>query len=302
MNVPSLLISFIGLLCFSSALVADPAVEKIPADLVPLQPTLETQFAFLCLDDATPASDDAIRQSLIRWFSLDSPDSIRAFKRNPDTDTISWSIGKSRFVAVLANSAIPKSDIQYASRNSLLHWPDAEKSMLKHKAHYTINCTSQHPKPWMAALDLTHAIAAFTEVHKATGIYWGDASIVHAPQTFLVDAKHKPGSPLPAALWVGMLIESHDTPKSTSIYTDGMNTLGQLEIEVHKTEESLQDVYAFMLYLSQEVLDGNISLETEKSLTAPNGTVFSISKAKSAIKEKETIWLLTPTPKTTPAK
>lgn len=292
-----LLVILFSIICTTLPILAEPANQapaEIPTDLVPLQPEIEAQFAFLCLNDTKQATDEAIKAALVRWFKLKSTHEIIAFNHKVETDTISWAIGKSRFVAALSSYPIPASDIQYAANNSRLHWPDAEKIMLTHKAHYTINCTSRHAKPWQAALDLTHAIAAFAEIHNSTGIYWGDASILHQPKTFLNDARYEPGSALPAALWVGILIEPHAKNQTVSIYTDGMPALGQQEIEIHHAKVNQQDLYALMLSLTQDVLDGKVTLEPGKTITAPNKQIFSIGKAESAIKEKSSVWLLSP--------
>ena len=97
---------------------------------------------------------DTFRAALVKWFKLKSPDEIKRLAHNEVTNSLTWSIGRSRFVATLENAPIPKADLQYASNNSL-HWPDAEKVMLTHKAHFTVSCISIHRQPWRAALDLT---------------------------------------------------------------------------------------------------------------------------------------------------
>ena len=271
-----------------------PAEQEIPlSELVPLRQGPEAQFAFLCLDNGKIAHPDALKASLVKWFKLKSADEIRKFKYKPATRGFSWGIGRSRFVATLELLPIPKGDILYAANNSL-HWPGADEKILKHQAHYTITCTSIHRTPWHAALDLTHALAALTETHDTTGIYWGDAAIVHSPESFLHQAKYYVGSEqkIPGSLWIGILFEA-DKSGSWNIFTDGFSPLGHKDIEIHGSQLKRTELFALIDQVKQDVFSKKITLTADLIISDKNGGNWKVSEAKSIIGKSQPIWLLT---------
>lgn len=286
---------FILLFLFLPFLQAQESkLQEIPlSELKPLRPAPEAQFAFLCLNDGKVATADALKASLVKWFKLKSADEIRKFTYKPATHSFSWGIGRSRFVATLELAPIPKGDISYASNNSL-HWPNALKEMLEHKAHYTITCTSIHREAWHAALDLTHALAALTETHNTTGIYWGDAAIVHSPESFLHQSKFHVGSDakIPSSLWVGLLFESTKAGE-WNIFTDGFGPLGYQDIEIHKSNLSRAKLFSFLDQVKQDVLTKKVLLKDDLILDDADGNRWKVSTGKSIIGKDQPIWLLT---------
>jgi hypothetical protein len=276
-------------------LLAEPNKDQqIPTTgLKPLRPATEAQFAFLCLDNGEMAKPEDIQKALVKWFKLDSEKDIHEWKFNPKTISYSWRIGRSRFVATLEQQPIPKDDIRYASNNSL-HWPDAEAEMLKHAAHYTITCTSIHREPWHAALDLSHAIAALAETHTPSGIYWGDASIVHSPESFLKQASYQHGEAgtLPGGLWVGILFESN-TKGGWNIFTDGLSPLGYRDIEIHNSQLKRTALFELLSELKQNVLARKLTLQNGLTLDGPEDTKWKVSTGESIIGKSKPVWLLT---------
>ncbi|MFD2160101.1 DUF4261 domain-containing protein [Rubritalea tangerina] len=274
--------------------------QTTPADiptkgLVPLRKAPEVQFAFLCINQTTPATTEALKASLVKWFQLKSPKDIHEFKFNQDSLAFSWRIGRSRFVATLETIPIPKDDIRYASNNSL-HWPDAEKSMIAHKANYTISCNSIHRIPWHATLDLTKALAAFTETHDTAGLYWGDASIVHSPTSLTKQAQyqHDSDAKVPTQLWVGLLFES-DTKGGWNIFTDGMTPLGHRDIEIHSSQLQRTQLFSFLNQLKHDVITRKVSLANDLLIEDPKGNEWKVTKGKSVIGKNAPVWVLVPT-------
>lgn len=282
------------LLSLGSLFAETADTQKIPtAGLVPLRPAIEVQFAFLCLDEAKMTSADEIQTALVKWFDLKSKDEIRKFKFNEVTKSFSWGIGRSRFVATYEGLPIPKDDIRYAANNSL-HWPDAEKQMLTHKAHYTVTCTSIHREPWHAALDLTYALAALADAHKTTGIYWGDASIVHSPEGFqrLASYKLDSAAKIPSSLWIGLLFES-DTKGGWNIFTDGFSPLGRQDIEIHSSQLARTKLFTFLNDLQQDVFSNKVDLKDDLILTDADSNKWKVSTGKSAIGKQKPVWIIT---------
>lgn len=268
--------------------------QQIPvAELVPLSKAPEAQFAFLCLDNGKITQPDALKKSLIKWFKLKSETGVKNLQYKPVTRTFSWTIGRSRFVATQELLPIPKNDILYAANNSL-HWPGADEKILKHQAHFTITCTSIHRTPWHAALDLTHALAALAETHDTTGIYWGDASIVHPPETFLHQANYYVGADkkIPASLWVGILFES-TKEGHWNIFTSGLGPLGHKDIEIHHSALKRTELFALINQVKQDALAKKITLRNDLIYTATNGARWQVSTAKSILGNEKPIWLLT---------
>ena len=294
MRILGLLLLFTFPLLHAEPTVAEDNTAEIPTSgLVPLRPATEAQFAFLCLDNAKVAESKALKASLVKWFRLNSPDEIRKFTFKPDSQSFSWGIGRSRFVASLEALPVPNNDIRYASNNSL-HWPDAEKKMLTHQANYTITCVSIHRTPWHAALDLSHALAAFAETHDTTGIYWGDAAIVHSPESFTKQADYQLGSAkkVPSGLWVGILFES-DTKGGWNIFTDGMRTLGHKDIEIHSSQLARTKLFSTLNTLKHNILTKKLALKNDLVIDGDDASKWKISTGESVIGKEKPVWILT---------
>lgn len=293
MRLPKLLITFSILPGLLAAEVPVPQkAEGIPTGLVPLRPATPAQFAFLCMEATKHADEKLIIASLVKWFKLESADEIRRFSYKAETQTFSWGIGKSRFVATFDDSPIPKSDIRYASKNSL-HWPDAEKEMLKHKAHFTLSCTSIHRESWRAALDLSRALSALAECHNAVGMYWGDASIVHSTASFLKQAEYKEGQAIPCMLWVGILFDEKKDG-SWNAFTDGLNPLGFQDVEIHHSELSQLALYKILLATTEQVISSQTALQAGDVIEDADGNEWKVAAAQSIIGRPKPIWTLVP--------
>lgn len=289
-----LLLITIPLLHAEPTAIEDNSAEIPTTGLVPLRPATEAQFAFLCLDNAKVAGSEDLKASLVKWFRLNSADEIRKFSYKPESQSFSWGIGRSRFVATLEALPIPNDDIRYASNNSL-HWPDAENQMLKHNANYTITCVSIHRTPWHAALDLSHALAAFSETHDTTGIYWGDAAIVHSPESFVKQADYQLGSPnkkVPSGLWVGILFES-DTKGGWNIFTDGMRTLGHKDIEIHSSQLARTTLFATLNTLKHNILTNQLTLKNDLVIDGDDASKWKVTTGASVIGKTQPVWILT---------
>lgn len=288
---------YIGLffLLFASLLHAEKTTpaQQIPTEgLVPLNQGPAIQFAFLCLNDDKVADSEALKKSLVKWFKLKSADEIRRFTYKPELRAFSFGIGRSRFSASQELLPIPEGDILYAANNSL-HWPGADKEILKHKTHYMLTCTSIHRTPWHAALDLSHALAAFTETHNTTGIYWGDASIIHSPSSFVKQANYYVGDAgdTPANLWVSTLFET-TKDGGWNLFTAGFTPLDLREIEIHGSQRKRSELFAVLSEVKRAILSGKTKLSAGTTFTTAKGDNWKVSEGKSIIGREAPVWLL----------
>ena len=97
----TLLLSSVAFLSAEEKTAAPPTKSDIPEGLVPLAPKQTTHFAFLCLKDKEMAKDADIKAALMRWFQLKDESEIVRYKQDPQKGTLSFTIGKARFVAAL---------------------------------------------------------------------------------------------------------------------------------------------------------------------------------------------------------
>ncbi|WP_018970967.1 DUF4261 domain-containing protein [Rubritalea marina] len=286
----------LGLFLSPAAIAQTPktdADQQIPvAELVPLRPANEAQFAFLCLENNQLASEETIKEELTRWFKLNTDQQIHEFSIDAVAKVVQWRIGRSRFVAVLEDAPIPSGDTHYAAENSL-HWPDAKTEVDKHKANITITCTSIRRPAWHAAADLTHALAAFTDAHPTIAVYWGDASILHEPSSFLKQAEWRIGSPAPAPsnLWVGLLFEAH-AKGGWNIFTDGMHPLGLRDIEIENSQLDRPRLFDMLTMLRKQAIAGTLKIEDGTEVQDSHGATWQFQSAKSLIEKAEPVWRL----------
>jgi hypothetical protein len=182
-------------------------------------------------------------------------------------------------------------------------WPEASEAMQHHAAHLLVVVAGepgQNTQDRIARHQaLTQFTAAVASLCRARGIYWVTGGMVHQPSSFIAEARRSAGGRLPLHLWVDMRIEPIDGPIEPSaslgcyrMFTTGMQSLGELEMEIVQTSRSIPEILDFSRAVAQHLLTTTETIEDGHTLGRSESEKVKISRATSILDEKMTVWRL----------
>jgi len=217
-------------------------------------------FAFLCLrSDRLPDSEELGRQ-LNKWLKTTETNPISELKVDKEGAlTVSFQFDGHPFVAGLIDQPIPAKDLDYACKNSFF-WPEAAEALSHHSSHLIVTALGDYDKPWQRAMRLSQVMAACIDSFDSIGVYWGHASVVHAPSFFLQGMREaEPNvNRLPVELWTGFLRTERDD-KSVDMYTDGLDVFGCMEFEIVQSKLPMPELFEMLISMSRYVIfNGNV--------------------------------------------
>jgi len=149
--------------------------------------------------------------------------------------------GLMAFVSLMP-APIPWGDLEFPCACNPF-WPEATEKMQAHTAHFVVVLNGLST-PRTIRIHLTRLVAAILGCHPCTGVYWGEALLVHSPEAFLEMAPLVTmDAGLPANLWINFqLVPNPDN--TVSLLTMGMSAFGLMEIEVLNSEKEPVEIFA----------------------------------------------------------
>jgi hypothetical protein len=126
--------------------------------------------------------------------------------------------------------------------------------MKAHRAHVIVAVMGGDSlDPVERSLLATRAAAAVAQTHGATGVYWGNGTVVNPADRFIETARTASADEPPVLLWVEARY-ARDDAGSAVAFTTGMEPLGHKEFEIHRTRRSPGDVLKMLLDVCLYVL------------------------------------------------
>lgn len=172
------------------------------------------------------------------------------------------------------------------------YWPGAEQQMQEHTAHAMVALLDDSSDPVAKAMRLTQLVAAVAQVTDAVGIFWGGGGLVHAPDSFLMLARRMTRDELPLYLWIDFRIDRRTDGPGLTLFTTGLEALGQKEIETQSFDgqpqellETAFNVAHYLLDKKQEPNDGDtmgladgrrLVVHHDRSMLDPNKRVLQL--------------------------
>lgn len=202
--------------------------------------------------------------------------------------TIGFDVGSGFGAIALVPVPLPKEELEQACAMSVA-WPEALEVLADHKAH--LICTVAGPvTKKAAAMFLTALVAAIGTESPATGVYWGGATLVHSPEMFVGEAESMSDEVLPLYLWIQFpLIQSAE---KTSLRTEGMASLGFMEIEIVNSSKSPEDVISFAYNICHYLLDNGPVLKDGETIGMSETEKIRVSHRTSILNPHETVYNL----------
>jgi hypothetical protein len=90
---------------------------------------------------------------------------------------------------------------------------------------------------------LTRFMAAVLCCQGCCGVYWGESSLLHKPETFVELAQDIREDAFPTMLWINFILMGGSQPRTVSIFTIGMANFGMMELEVVDSPIELSELH-----------------------------------------------------------
>lgn len=139
-------------------------------------------------------------------------------------------------------------------------WPEAEERMKSHCAHAIVALLGDSGTPLERHISLTHLVSSLLACSDAAGVYWGNGTVVHAPDAFQDQAADISADAVAPQLWVDMRLEQNDD-ESFRYFTTGMTALGHPEVEIDRTTLSPREILNLCYEIVSYILTGGTPLK-----------------------------------------
>ena len=123
-------------------------------------------------------------------------------------------------------------------------WPEACEQLRGHSSHLEVTLSEGSGTALERFILLTHLTAAVVSAADAFGVYWPMGNVVHEPGMFQEYSEGLSPADIVPQLWFDMQIVAHDDG-SYGFFTTGPAALGQLEIEIDRTEREPEEILDF---------------------------------------------------------
>lgn len=222
--------------------------------------TQEIWIAMIALREAvSPDPRDLFKQLATLWPNQPLPEEVTHVVQEKQ-DVLTFSLATDVVSVSLMREPIPWNDLEGPCRAAWYYWPEAAEAMQEQNAHLLIVMRPGEGTKTDWANRLTRITAATAACSSAVGILWGGSGRIHEPKAFIDTLKETPKDLLPIALWIGFsLIQENDA--SHSVYTDGMEMFGQMEVEVQRVQGDPQALYECVFNVVHFLLARDIRLQ-----------------------------------------
>ncbi len=235
-----------------------------------------TTLAFLALKKADVAKAEDFKASLAKVYGKE-PD----IKNLSVSDTTITFNHKGNFCMLgLIDKPIPWGDLEGPCATAWW-WKEAEKEMKAHRAHFIATVIGEKGNALEQTVDLTKYIAAAADCHEASGIYWGNGTLVHEPSKFIDSAKKITPKDFSTNLWVDIRFWKTDDGKATFV-TTGLEAFDKMEVEVVGSAKDFDDIY--------NLVSGAAYLQIAGSTFKDGDTIGADEKTKIKTSHEKSIW------------
>ena len=156
-----------------------------------------------------------------------------------------FSVGEWMLATTAIPQPIPWSELEGPAATAFW-WPEATVMLRKHKAHLLMALMrTPEMSPLERRLAMTRLVAAALPNSDATGVYWGEGTLVYPPGQWRKAANAATLDSPPVQLWVDVRVEPLDD-KHIRCFTTGRTAFGLPEMEVPSTTADPDLVYGLI--------------------------------------------------------
>lgn len=176
--------------------------------------------------------------------------------------TALFQLKNGQLILGLMPAPVPWRDLEGPCATSLL-WPNAAEEVKAHQAHIIVTILSDLD-PVEKAILLTQCTAAvLATCDAATGVYWGNATLVVPKNIFMEFAEKVLPHEAPLDIWIDFRV-GWKTNTTSAGFTQGMEALGHMDMEVveipeepAKLRQRLQGLASYLLQNGAVIRDGH---------------------------------------------
>ena len=185
-----------------------------------------------------------------------------AFERDPlIKEGFAGAVGEERLRVVGVPDPIPEEVLAGPLRGAW-YWPEAEEEMARHRAHLVVVVKGPKiGKPVMRALFLTRVTAMLLRGLDGVGVFWAGSPSVHSADAFLASSDEMTPEQLPLRLWVDFQVWRNDDDGTHSLRTNGMDSFGRFELEVHGSTKDQDEVASWAYNVAHYILASDVDVE-----------------------------------------
>jgi hypothetical protein len=270
MAIAVVVVCAVGLACSRTKVMAEEADEQ----------EVKPVFAFVALNRLTSLTAAQVTAGLRATF----PEDVAIADVNVDENGVSFSVDGRAALYAYIDSPIPWADLEGPCRTSLL-WPEATRSMKKHKAHLIVFLVGGEGAHLERCVILTKLLSAATRTFDAAGTYWGHGNVVVSPKQTHEFAKKASVENPPVLMWIGMFPQKNANRTITAI-TEGLEYFDCMEIEVVGSKQPLKAIMNMMAGAAYITIKGEV-IEDGDTVGAEGGEKIKTRYAES-VADRET--------------
>jgi len=169
---------------------------------------------------------------------------------------------------------VPNGEAEYYAKSNF-YWPEAEKTVKKHKAHLLVAVVAKKSLV-SSSVFFVKLCATLAKSSHCLGIY--SSGTVHHPEMYCDFAKGASEKNFPTVNLIYFGVVKNE--KTFSCYTYGLNAFNKLELEVIKSDKPLEDLQEFIYNIATYIIKGNVTLKHGETIgyTATQKLPITISK------------------------
>lgn len=227
---------------------------------------------------------------LTQGFKVLSGISIDLASLRSKSGNVVFEIGKDNAAVALMPAAIPWSNLEGPCATAWW-WPDATEKMRYHASHILVALVGNQGDLIQRSINLTYLTAAVAAHVDAAGVFWGGGTLVHDPLDFVEQAKQLSPNYLPWHLWIDFRLEQNDEG-SIRLFTTGMKTFNQKEIEIPHSTQLPADIFSFANAIADYVLTSEKTIEDGETVGRSEDEKVRVSYAPSMLDSQITVMQL----------
>jgi len=181
----------------------------------------------------------------------------------------------------LLPNPVPNGEAEASAKNNLL-WKDASEAVAKHAAHVLVAVMdTEDPKeqdPVSAGMLLCKVASSMLKLKNTIGIYRNPTVFERSFYIEVAEGLKKGQMPIPIMLHFGMYVNKESLLCG---FTYGLRALGKQEIEVIGSHAQPQELFSFLLSISEYILSEDIELKDGETIGFTEEQRLPITVSKS---------------------
>ncbi len=162
-----------------------------------------------------------------------------------------------QFALAEMKAPIPGDEVQKTAAANYL-WENGSTEVLKHKSHVIVSLLNPKGNVIEENILFNKVLATVLRTTESTGIYMGQRNLAVEKEFYLSNSEFMSEADLPLYNWIYFGVALEDG--KSSIYTYGLADFGKLEIEIIDSEQSQDDLIAFIYNLAHYVIAYDVTL------------------------------------------